>query len=69
MKKALPLSVIHRKLIISREEYEKAKKRRKSTKRVIQTRERHLLDDMIFCEGLREKDVSINFRQNTQAGN
>ena len=40
---------------VSHEEYEKAKKRRKSTKRVIQTRERHLLDDMIFCEDCGKK--------------
>ena len=48
--------------IISREEYEKAKKRRKSTKRVIQTRERHLLDDMIFCEDCGKK-MYLNFRK------
>lgn len=48
--------------IISREKYEKAKKRRKSTKRVIQTRERHLLDDMIFCENCGKK-MYLNFRK------
>ncbi|MFR7605625.1 MAG: recombinase family protein [Oscillospiraceae bacterium] len=48
--------------IISREEYEKAKKRRKSTKRVIQTREKHLLDDMVFCNECGKK-MYLNFRK------
>jgi len=48
--------------IISREEYEKAKKRRKSTKRVIQTREKHLLDDMVFCNECGRK-MYLNFRK------
>ena len=48
--------------IISREEYEKAKKRRKSTRRVIQTREKHLLDDMVYCEDCGKK-MYLNFRK------
>lgn len=48
--------------IISREEYEKANKRRKLTKCVIQTRERHLLDDMIFCEDCGKK-MYLNFHK------
>jgi len=48
--------------IISREEYEKAKKRRKSTKRVIQAREKHLLDDMVFCNECGSK-MYLNFRR------
>lgn len=47
--------------IITREEYEKAKQRRRSYKRVQKERKSHLLDNMIFCHECSKK-MYLNFR-------